>query len=130
MAPHAPRDTKDIFIDGQILLMQSRIDSGWTTWRDLALGVFGRRVCSAHRIFDHVVLAFDNYRCTPVFKSIEQAKRIKHASTFPFQVLSFKTEHSCLCPFAGEEATKPHASTSGFGIQSKLETENTENGAK
>ena len=86
MAPHVPRDTKDIFIDGQILLMQSRIDN-MTTWRELALGVFGRRVSSAHRMFDNVILAFDNYRCTPVFKSIEQAKRVKQANPFPFQVL-------------------------------------------
>ena len=85
VAPHVPRDTKDIFIDGQILLMQSRIDN-MTTWRELALGVFGRRVSSAHRMFDNVILAFDNYRCTPVFKSIEQAKRVKQANLFPFQV--------------------------------------------
>ena len=83
VAPHVPRDTKDIFIDGQILLMQSRIDN-MTTWRELALGVFGRRVSSAHRMFDNVILAFDNYRCTPVFKSIEQAKREAGKPISPF----------------------------------------------
>ena len=78
-----PRDTRNIFIDGQILLMQSRVDGG-QSWRDFALAVFGQRLARAHGSFDHVVLAFDNYRAIPVFKSIEQAKRVKRAAPFPF----------------------------------------------
>ena len=38
-----PADTKTIFIDGQIILMQSRVD-GCRTWREFALNVFGRRL--------------------------------------------------------------------------------------
>lgn len=78
-----PADTKTIFIDGQIILMQSRVD-GCRTWREFALNVFGRRLQSAHAAFDHVILAFDNYKATPVFKSIEQAKRVKTSAGFAF----------------------------------------------
>jgi len=63
--------------------MQSKVD-GQKTWRDFALNFFGHRLSRAHGSFDHIVLAFDNYRVIPVFKSIEQAKRIKRGAPFPF----------------------------------------------
>ena len=84
IADHVPRDTTTIFIDGQILLMQSKVD-GHKTWRDFALNFFGHRLSRAHGSFDHIVLAFDNYRVIPVFKSIEQAKRVKRGAPFPFR---------------------------------------------
>ena len=83
IADKVPADTKTIFIDGQIILMQSRVD-GCRSWRDFALKAFGRRLESAHALFDHVILAFDNYKATPIFKSIEQAKRTKASSGFVF----------------------------------------------
>ena len=83
IAETVPRETKTIFIDAQIILMQSRVDNV-SNWRDFALQVFGRRIQNAHRAFDHVIIAFDNYRSTPIFKSIEQSKRVKKATPFPF----------------------------------------------
>ena len=83
IADKIPRDTSTIFIDGQILLMQSKVE-GQKTWRDFALNFFGHRLSRAHGSFDHIVLAFDNYRVIPVFKSIEQAKRVKRGAPFPF----------------------------------------------
>lgn len=67
---------KSIFIDGQILLMKSHIKDTDTTWREFVRRNFSQVISRHHTSADTVIMSFDNYDNVPIFKSIEQNRRI------------------------------------------------------
>ena len=67
---------KTIFIDGQILLMKSHIKETDTSWREFVRRNFSQIISRYHTTADTVIMSFDNYDSVPVFKSIEQNRRI------------------------------------------------------
>lgn len=73
-----------VFVDGQILLMKSTMPDG-CTWQQYVERNFTQRLVALHRKYENVVLAFDSYESVPVYKSIEQLKRIAKAAPFAFE---------------------------------------------
>jgi len=65
-----------VFVDEQILLMKSTIPEGGASWAEYVERNFGRRLVELHRRFETVILAFDDYEEVPVYKSIEQERRV------------------------------------------------------
>jgi len=72
---------KTIFIDAQILLMKSHVKETDTTWREFVMRNFSQTVSRYHTKADTVILSFDNYDSVPIFKSIEQNRRISTNKT-------------------------------------------------
>lgn len=79
-----PHNVQSVFIDGQIKLMQSFIKDG-SSWNDFVNYTFNALVQRQHEKYDTVVLAFDNYMSVPLYKSIEQQRRINPKFTFKFE---------------------------------------------
>jgi len=77
---------KTIFIDGQILLMKSHVKDTDTTWREFVRRNFLQIIARHHASADTVIMSFDNYDNVPIFKSIEQNRRISSSQ----QVYQFK----------------------------------------
>ena len=65
-----------VFVDEQILLMKSTIPEGGASWAEYVERNFGRRLVEPHRRFETVILAFNDYEEVPVYKSIEQERRV------------------------------------------------------
>jgi len=77
---------KTIFIDAQIQLMKSFVKEDETSWRDFVHRTFLVPIAEFHRRYNTVIVCFDNYQNVPIFKSIEQSKRVAgSASTSTFQ---------------------------------------------
>lgn len=74
-----------VFVDGQILLMKSTIPEAGCTWQQYVERNFTQRLVALHRKYENVVLAFDSYESVPVYKSIEQARRIAKVAPFAFE---------------------------------------------
>jgi hypothetical protein len=77
-----------VFVDGQILLMKSTIPEGGASWPEYVERNFTRRLLELHRRYQTVILAFDNYEEVPVYKSIEQERRVapsKGKAVFAFK---------------------------------------------
>ena len=72
---------KTIFIDAQILLMKSHVKETDTTWREFVMRNFSQTVSRYHTKADTVILSFDNYDSVPIFKSIEQNRKISTNKT-------------------------------------------------
>jgi len=80
---------KTVFIDAQIQLMKSFVKEDEDSWRSFVQRTFFAPIAEFHRRYDTVIICFDNYQNVPIFKSIEQSKRISTAaastSTFQFK---------------------------------------------
>jgi len=77
---------RTIFIDAQILLMKSFVKDTDLTWREFIQRSFCAVITRHHAKFDTVILCFDNYDSVPIFKSIEQNKRVStNKSDFEFK---------------------------------------------
>jgi len=70
------KGVKTVFVDGQILLMKSTIPDTGSSWKDFVDRNFTRRLVALHRKYEHVIISFDNYEQVPLYKSIEQARRV------------------------------------------------------
>jgi len=76
---------KTIFIDAQVQLMKSFVRENETTWREFIHRTFFSQLTHYHHKFDTVIICFDNYANVPIFKSIEQSKRVSgNKFTFKF----------------------------------------------
>jgi hypothetical protein len=76
---------RTIFIDAQVQLMKSFVRENETTWREFIHRTFFSQLTQYHYKFDNVIICFDNYANVPIFKSIEQSKRVSgNKSTFKF----------------------------------------------
>lgn len=73
-----------VFVDAQILLMKSTIPEQGCTWKEFVEKNFGQRLVALHRKYETVIVAFDNYEQVPVYKSIEQERRIAKVAPFAF----------------------------------------------
>ena len=80
---------KTVFIDAQIQLMKSFVKEDEESWRSFIQRTFFAPIAEFHRRYDTVIVCFDNYQNVPIFKSIEQSKRISTAAastnTFKFK---------------------------------------------
>jgi len=68
-----------VFVDEQILLMKSTIPEGRTLWKEFVDRNFVRKLVDLHRRFETVIIAFDYYEQVPLYKSIEQTRRVAGA---------------------------------------------------
>ena len=68
-----------VFVDGQILLMKSTVPEHGGSWQQYIDSNFTRRLVALHRQYETVILAFDNYEAVPLYKSIEQSRRVATA---------------------------------------------------
>ena len=79
---------KTIFIDAQIQLMKSFVKEDEGSWREFIHRTFFAPIAEFHRHYDTVIVCFDNYQNVPIFKSIEQSKRVSasaQTNTFKFK---------------------------------------------
>ena len=80
---------KTVFIDAQIQLMKSYVHEDEESWRSFVQRTFFAPIAEFHRRCDTVIVCFDNYQNVPIFKSIEQSKRLSTAAastnTFRFK---------------------------------------------
>jgi len=77
---------KTIFIDAQIQLMKSFVKEDESSWREFIHRTFLVPIADFHRRYNTVIVCFDNYQNVPIFKSIEQGKRVAgSASTSSFK---------------------------------------------
>ena len=72
---------KTVFIDAQILLMKSNVKDTDTSWREFVKRNFFQVVSRYHAKSDTVIVSFDNYDNVPIFKSIEQNRRVDVSKT-------------------------------------------------
>lgn len=76
-------NVKTVFVDGQVMLMKSTIPPHVKTWDDFVTYNFTTKLQRLHWMYDTVIISFDNYSHVPIYKSIEQTKRIAMNKT-PF----------------------------------------------
>jgi len=69
-----------VIVDGQILLMKSTVPEHGGSWKQYIDSNFTRRLVALHRQYETVILAFDNYEAVPLYKSIEQTRRVAGAA--------------------------------------------------
>lgn len=73
-------DAETVFIDGQIMLMQSQVPRCGMSWGDFVQMNFARKLVFFASKFKTVVVAFDNYESVPAYKKITQARRSAQAA--------------------------------------------------
>ena len=81
-------ECKTIFIDAQIQLMKSFVKEDEISWRQFIHRTFLLPIADFHRRYNTVIVCFDNYQNVPIFKSIEQSKRVATSTatnTFQFK---------------------------------------------
>jgi len=74
-------ECKTIFIDAQIQLMKSFVKEDEKSWREFVHRTFLVPIAEFHRRYNTVIVCFDNYQNVPIFKSIEQSKRVSATAT-------------------------------------------------
>ena len=78
LCARAPAEQLSIFCGPQVREGQ--------TWLEFAEWVFMRHISRLLQLHRRVVIAFDNYGEVPVFKSIEQLKRVSNKGVFAYRV--------------------------------------------
>ena len=78
-------ECRTIFIDAQIQLMKSFVKENEDSWLQFVQRTFFVPIAEFHRRYDTVIVCFDNYGNVPVFKSIEQNRRVAGGSAFKFK---------------------------------------------
>ena len=78
-------ECKTIFIDAQIQLMKSFVKENEDSWLQFVQRTFFVPIAKFHRRYDTVIVCFDNYGNVPVFKSIQQNRRVAGGSAFNFK---------------------------------------------
>lgn len=73
-------DAETVFIDGQIMLMQSQVPRPGMSWNEFVQMNFARKLAFFAPKFRTVVLAFDNYEKVPEYKRITQLRRSAQAA--------------------------------------------------
>lgn len=77
-------DAETVFIDGQIMLMQSQVPRPGMTWDEFVQANFARKLGFFAPKFKTLIIAFDNYESVPAYKSITQNRRSAQAAE-PFE---------------------------------------------